>query len=80
MDIAFVNNLVSFMHELGFTCCINTTRRSYIDKYETQATSVKNLAHFAQRKSYSKGKLFILCLTMDGCILVLCSSMHDCFP
>ncbi|MCO5603153.1 hypothetical protein L7F22_057300 [Adiantum nelumboides] len=32
----------------GFICCINSTRRAYIDKYETQATSVKNLDHYSQ--------------------------------
>lgn len=41
----------------GYTCCINSTRRSFIDKYETQATSVKNLDHFSQQirlKTFAK--------------------------
>lgn len=33
----------------GFICCINSTRRSFIDKFETQATSVKNLDHYSQQ-------------------------------
>lgn len=33
----------------GYLCCINSTRRAYIDKFETQATSVKNLDHYSQQ-------------------------------
>eukprot|EP00250_Pteridium_aquilinum_P023104 c26201_g1_i1 orf=122-1324(+) len=33
----------------GYMCCINSTRRAFIDKYETQATSVKNLDHYTQQ-------------------------------
>ncbi|KAH7316264.1 hypothetical protein KP509_21G085900 [Ceratopteris richardii] len=33
----------------GFICCINASRRAFIDQYETQATSVKNLDHYTQQ-------------------------------
>ncbi|KAI5067105.1 hypothetical protein GOP47_0017633 [Adiantum capillus-veneris] len=33
----------------GNNCCLNMTKRSLLDKYETQATSVKNLMHLAQQ-------------------------------
>lgn len=33
----------------GYLCCINSTRRAFIDKFETQATSVKNLDHYTQQ-------------------------------
>ncbi|MCO5582127.1 hypothetical protein L7F22_036017 [Adiantum nelumboides] len=33
----------------GNNCCLNMTKRSLLDKYETQSTSVKNLMHLAQQ-------------------------------
>lgn len=32
----------------GINCCINSSRIAFYDKYETQATSTKNLIHLAQ--------------------------------
>ncbi|GLJ43821.1 hypothetical protein SUGI_0912390 [Cryptomeria japonica] len=32
----------------GINCCINNSRRAFYEKYETQTTSTKNLAHLAQ--------------------------------
>ncbi|XP_024522474.1 triacylglycerol lipase 1-like [Selaginella moellendorffii] len=32
----------------GPNCCINTTRRPFYNRYEMQATSMKNVAHMAQ--------------------------------
>ncbi|MCO5582178.1 hypothetical protein L7F22_036068 [Adiantum nelumboides] len=33
----------------GENCCLNITKRELLERYETQATSVKNLAHLAQQ-------------------------------
>lgn len=41
----------------GNNCCVNYTRRPEIDKYETQPTATKNLAHLAQQyrqKTFAK--------------------------
>ncbi|MCO5602139.1 hypothetical protein L7F22_056267 [Adiantum nelumboides] len=36
----------------GENCCLNITKRELLERYETQATSVKNLAHLAQRGTW----------------------------